>query len=134
MKIEELKAGTSNVDIEAEVTQKEEPREVVTKWGKRLSVASITLKDDTGTIIMSLWGEDIEKVNVGDVISIKNGYVNEFRGTPQLSTGRFGKIEIVSQGEGSPSEPEESSNTEEPIDSEELSESVEPTDSDEPTE
>lgn len=138
MKIDELKAGTSNVDIQAEVTQKEEPREVVTKYGKRLSVSSITLKDDTGTIIMSLWGEDIEKVNVGDVIDIKNGYVSEFRGTPQLSTGRFGKIEVVSQGEGSSdvSESKEptSDEQEEPIDSAEQEEPIDPEESGEPVE
>ncbi len=100
MKISELKAGASNVDVKAEVTQKEEPREVVTKYGKRLSVASIMLKDDSGSISMSLWGEDIEKVNVGDMVEVTNGYVTEFRGTPQLSAGKFGKIEVVGKSEG----------------------------------
>ncbi|MCL5434668.1 MAG: OB-fold nucleic acid binding domain-containing protein [Candidatus Marsarchaeota archaeon] len=124
MKISELKAGASNVEVEAKVTQKDEPREVVTKYGKRLSVANITLKDDTGSISMSLWGKDIDSVNVGDVVKITNGYVNEFRGTPQLSTGKFGKLEVVSKGEGSdePEEQEESydeDSTDSPADSEE---------------
>ncbi len=136
MKINELKAGTSSVDVQAEVVQKEEPREVVTKFGKRLSVANITLKDDTGTIAMSLWGEDIEKINVGDVIDITNGYVNEFRGIPQLSTGRFGKIEVVSQTEGSSSESnyDKSAETEEPVESDESEEPVESDESEEPVE
>lgn len=95
MKINELKAGASNVTIKAKVAQKDEPREVVTKYGKRLSVANITLKDNTGTIAMSLWGGDINTVNVGDEIEVSNGYVNEFRGTPQLSTGKFGKIKVL---------------------------------------
>ncbi|MCL4411241.1 OB-fold nucleic acid binding domain-containing protein [Candidatus Marsarchaeota archaeon] len=124
MKISELKAGASNVEVEAKVTQKDEPREVVTKYGKRLSVANITLKDDTGSISMSLWGKDIDSVNVGDVVKITNGYVNEFRGTPQLSTGKFGKLEVVSKGEGSdePEEQEESydeDSTDDSADSEE---------------
>ncbi len=101
MKISDLKAGTSNVSIKATVSQKDEPREVVTKYGKRLNVANILLKDDSGTIAMSLWGNDINTVDVGDVIEISNGYVSEFRGTPQLSTGKFGKIKVVSKGDGS---------------------------------
>ena len=100
MKISDLKAGTSNVTITATVASKDAPREVVTKYGKRLNVANITLKDDSGTIAMSLWGNDISTVNVGDVIEVSNGYVNEFRGNPQLSTGKFGKIKVVSKGSG----------------------------------
>ncbi|EQD31863.1 nucleic acid binding OB-fold tRNA/helicase-type, partial [mine drainage metagenome] len=72
MKIKELKAGASNVNISATVITKEEAREVVTKFGKRLSVANITLQDESGTIGMSLWGDDISKVNVGDVVEISN--------------------------------------------------------------
>jgi len=56
------------------------------------------LEDSTGTIKMSLWGNDINAVNVGDTIEVSNGYVNEFRGTPQLSTGKFGKISVKEKG------------------------------------
>jgi replication factor A1 len=101
MKISELKAGTSNVTIKAVVSQKDEPREVVTKYGKRLNVANIVLKDDSGTIAMSLWGADINSVDVGDTVEISNGYVSEFRGNAQLSTGKFGKIKVVGKGDGS---------------------------------
>ncbi len=101
MKISELKAGASNVSVQAKVVKKEDPREVVTKFGKRLSVANITLEDDSGTIPMSLWGNDIGKVGVGDTIEVSNAYVSEFRGAPQLSTGRFGKIEVIEKGTGS---------------------------------
>jgi replication factor A1 len=100
MKISELKAGASNVTITAKVAQKDEPREVVTKYGKRLSVANITLQDDSGSIAMSLWGDTINEVDVGDTVEVSNGYVNEFRGSPQLSTGKFGKIKVVEKSSG----------------------------------
>ena len=100
MKISELKVGASNVSLQAKVVQKGDPREVVTKYGKRLSVADITLQDDSGSIAMSLWGDDIDTVDVGDLVEVANGYVNEFRGTPQLSTGKFGKISVVEKGSG----------------------------------
>ncbi len=99
-KISELKAGASNVTVEGTVAEKDKTREVTTKYGKRLNVANITLKDDSGRITMSLWGNDIGTVNVGDKIRIVNGYVSEFRGTPQISAGKFGKIEIIEKGKG----------------------------------
>ncbi|MCL5099534.1 MAG: DNA-binding protein [Candidatus Marsarchaeota archaeon] len=100
MKINELKAGASNINLSAKIVQKDEPREVVTKYGKRLMVANITLKDDTGTIPMSLWGDDISTVNVGDNVELTNCYVSEFRGSPQISTGKFGKIKVTGKSSG----------------------------------
>ncbi len=114
MKISELRAGASNVTVTAKVTQKDEPREVVTKYGKRLSVANIVLQDDSGSIPMSLWGDTINEVDVGDTIEVSNGYVNEFRGSPQLSTGKFGKIKVVEKGEGGGSSGSPSSEEDEP--------------------
>jgi replication factor A1 len=100
MKISELKVGASNFTITAKVVQKDEPREVATKYGKRVSVANIIIQDDSGTMPMSLWGDEIKEVNVGDTIEVSNGYITEFRGTPQLSAGKFGKIKIIEKGEG----------------------------------
>jgi ssDNA-binding replication factor A large subunit len=107
MKISDLKVGASNVTVQAKVVNKEDPREVITKYGKRLSVANITLQDDSGSIPMSLWGNDISTVDVGDTIEVSNGYVNEFRGAPQLSTGKFGRIKVVEKGSGSGESSEE---------------------------
>ncbi|MCL4383211.1 MAG: OB-fold nucleic acid binding domain-containing protein [Candidatus Marsarchaeota archaeon] len=120
MKISELKVGTNNVNIKAKVIQKDEPREVVTKYGKRLNVANISLEDETGTISMSLWGNDINEVNVGDMVEVSGGYVNEFRDNPQLSTGKFGKIKVVEKSGGSEElEESEEYNSEESEESEE---------------
>ncbi|MDE1851509.1 MAG: DNA-binding protein [Candidatus Micrarchaeota archaeon] len=101
MKISELKAGATNVDLEATVIEKQEPREVITKFGKRLNVSSAVLKDGTGTITISLWEKDIDAVSVGDKVKVTNGYVGEFKGNPQLSTGKYGKIEVIGKGEES---------------------------------
>ena len=101
MKINELKAGVGNVELEATVVDKQPPRTVVTKYGKQLTVTSATLKDDTGTIVLSLWEKDINSIDVGDKIKVTNGYVSEFKGNPQLSAGKYGKIEVLEKGDGS---------------------------------
>jgi len=92
MKISELKSGTGNVTVEGEFTEVSEPREVVTKFGKRTQVADAKLKDDSGEITMSLWGDDAAKYAAGDKVKIENGWVSEFKGNVQLSAGKYGKI------------------------------------------
>ncbi len=92
MKISELKAGTGNVNVAGEITEKEEARDVITKFGKKLRVASAKLKDDSGEVILSLWNEDADKFVLGDKVKIENGWVSEFKGNAQLSAGKFGKI------------------------------------------
>jgi replication factor A1 len=95
MKISDLKPGTGNATIDAEVTAIEQPRDVLTRFGKRTRVANATIKDDSGEITLSLWGEDIDKVAIGDKIKVENGWVSEFKGSPQLSAGKYGKITKV---------------------------------------
>ncbi|MEM2137500.1 MAG: OB-fold nucleic acid binding domain-containing protein [Candidatus Anstonellaceae archaeon] len=92
MKISELKAGTGNVSVEGELVSKEEARDVITKFGKKLRVANATLKDASGEIQLSLWGEDADNFSQGDNIKIENGWVSEYKGNAQLSAGKFGKI------------------------------------------
>ncbi|MEI6849763.1 MAG: OB-fold nucleic acid binding domain-containing protein [archaeon] len=102
MKISELKAGQGKVDIVVKVTAKNEPR-VMEKYGKQLKVCNATVTDDSGEIVLSLWNDDVDKVNVGDMIKISNGYVSEFNSKKQLTSGKFGKLEVVS-GDDSESE------------------------------
>jgi len=92
VKISELRAGIGNVTISGEVTAKDEPREVVTKYGKKVRVANAILKDDSGEITLSLWEDDVDKLNVGDKISIENGWISEFKGNLQVSIGKYGKL------------------------------------------
>jgi replication factor A1 len=92
MKISELKAGVGNVNITAEVVNVEEPRKVLTKFGKETRVANATIRDDSGEMVLSLWGDDIDRVTTGAKVNIQNGWVSEYKGNLQLSAGKYGKI------------------------------------------
>lgn len=94
MKISELKVRQGNVETEGEITHKEESRSF-NKFGKEGKVCNATLKDDSGEIKLTLWNEQADQFVVGDKIKITNGYVNEFQGEKQLTSGRFGKIEKI---------------------------------------
>ena len=91
MKISELRPGTGSVEIEAEVVSVETPREI-NKMGRTLRVANAELKDDSGTISLVLWNDQIDKISSGMKVKIENGYVNEWQNKPQLTLGKFGKL------------------------------------------
>jgi len=103
MAIKDLEIKQGNVDLTAEVVEIGEVREF-NKFGKIGRVSTAKLKDETGEINLSLWNEDIDKIKVGDTVQIKNGFVNEWQGTPQLTTGRQGTLEVVESGAENPAE------------------------------
>ncbi|MEM5829653.1 MAG: OB-fold nucleic acid binding domain-containing protein [Candidatus Aenigmatarchaeota archaeon] len=94
MKIRDIKVGMSNISVEGKITEISETRDVQTKYGRR-SVADATLEDETGSINLSLWGDQIDSVSVGDRVLISGAFVTEFREKLQLSVPRSGKIEIL---------------------------------------
>jgi len=96
MVIKDLKAREGKVDIVVEVVSKEEPREFE-KFGKTGRVCNAVVKDESGEIKLTLWNDDIDKVNEGDKLHIVNGYVNEWQGDLQLTTGKFGALEVVKE-------------------------------------
>ena len=94
MAIKDLQPRQGKVEVEAEVTDKGEIREF-NKFGKTGRVCNAKIKDDTGEISLTLWNEQIDQVNIGDKIKITNGYVGEWQGEMQLSTGKFGSLEVL---------------------------------------
>ena len=94
MNIEEAKNMRTGVNIDAIIQSKGEVRNVDLKSGGQITVCDATIKDDSGEMKLTLWGEDIESVNVGDTIRVTNGYTNEFKGETSLTKGKFGQMEI----------------------------------------
>ena len=91
--IASIKAN-QNATFTATITAISAPREVTTSRGTS-SVADATLQDESGTISFTLWGEDIAKYKVGMKIQVTDGWVRDFRGKPQVSLGRSGKITVL---------------------------------------
>ncbi len=94
MAIKDLQARQGNVNITAEVVEISEPR-TFEKFGTQGRVANASIKDETGTVKLTLWNEQIDKVKTGDKISIKNGYVGEWQGELQLTTGKMGTLDVL---------------------------------------
>jgi replication factor A1 len=94
MKINELQPRQGKVELVATIVDKGKERTFQKENGAG-RVANATVQDETGSIKLSLWNEQIDQVDIGDMISVTNGYVSEFKGEMQLSTGKFGKLEII---------------------------------------
>ena len=96
--ISDAKKMRSGVNVEAEVIGKGEPRTVNLKTGGTVDVCDATIANGDGTeenqMKLTLWGDDIKAVNVGDKVVIENGYTNEFKGEVSLTKGKFGKMTI----------------------------------------
>lgn len=98
MQVKDLKPRQGNVNIELEITEVGEAKEFQ-KFGNTGRVANAIGKDSTGTIKVSLWNDDVDKIKEGDMIRITNGWVSEFQGEKQLSAGRLGKLEVINKTE-----------------------------------
>ncbi len=95
MNIKDLRDGMRTVEAEGEIIDISTPREVSLRTGGNAKVADATLKDETGTIKLSLWDNQIDQVSKGAKVKVTNGYINNFRGERQLNVGRYGKLEIL---------------------------------------
>jgi replication factor A1 len=93
MKINELENGMRGMFVDGKIVDISDTREVNTRYGTRL-VADVILEDNTGRIKLSLWEDMIDKVTVGDVVSISGAYVTVFRNELQLNIAREGKLEV----------------------------------------
>ncbi len=94
MKVSELKPGMRRVDLAGKILEISAPREVTTRAGEQSRVATAVLSDDSGSVKLTLWNEQIDQVATNDQVIIENGYVTSFRGETQLNVGRYGRLNV----------------------------------------
>ena len=101
--IKDLEARKGFDEIEAQVTSVSEPRQV--KDGA-LTVADAQIKDESGTVKLTLWNDEVKQVKAGDKVKITKGWTNEFQGELSVSAGKFGQLDVT-PGEAPAEEPAE---------------------------
>jgi replication factor A1 len=98
VKVDTLNPQSRQLNLTVKVVSKGEVRDTISRAdGTSHKVVDALVGDETGSIYMTLWDDNIEKVKEGDVIDVKNGYVSLFKGSMRLNIGRFGSFE-TSQG------------------------------------
>lgn len=97
-KVGELTPQSRAVNVLAKVVSKTEIRNIAAgRDGAAHRVSDALVGDETGCIYLTLWDDNIEKVNDGATILVKNGYINLFRGNMRLNIGKYGTLEISDQ-------------------------------------
>jgi OB-fold nucleic acid binding domain. len=94
IKVKDMKKGMNNISATLKVISKENERIVQTKYGET-RVSNAIVEDDTGRINLTLWRDQIDKVNVGDIIKIEGGFITEFKGQLNINVAKSGKITVI---------------------------------------
>lgn len=98
VKVGELTPQSRAVNVLAKVVSKSEVRNIAAgRDGQAHRVCDALVGDATGSIYLTLWDDNIDKVSDGNTINVKNGYINLFRGNMRLNIGRYGTLEISEQ-------------------------------------
>jgi replication factor A1 len=92
--IDELRFRMRHVNLKAKVVEKPRKKQVRTRWGASAFVSNVKIIDDTGSIRLSLWNQQIDIVNVGDEIDIHGGHVAQHAGYLQLRIGKKGTMSV----------------------------------------
>ena len=71
------------------------PRRTVMSKGWKGSVAAACGRDETGLIGVVLWGNQVDQVHTGDIISIEGGWCRYSHGQKVVSTGRTGRLTVL---------------------------------------
>jgi replication factor A1 len=96
VKIKDVNSEVKWVNLKAKVVKKPIARTVYSRFGNNpLGLSTSTISDDTGSIKMPLWNNQINMVSIGDTIQIENGRIRTFRGELQVSVGKAGKLKVI---------------------------------------
>ena len=97
VKIEKLTPNSREVNTIVKVVSKSQVRNVTGRDYSIRRVADALVGDETGCVYMTLWEDNIDKINEEATVRITNGYINLFRGNMRLNIGKYGSFEILEE-------------------------------------
>jgi len=96
-KIKDLTPTSKQVNLLAKVVALGEQKEITPRYGSPRRLVEATIGDETGTVILTLWEDQINQVAKDDVIQIDNGFVSLVRGHVRLNVGKYGTLAKTEQ-------------------------------------
>ncbi len=89
--VKDMTENSKNVNATLKVIEIGEIKDIHSKFGDK-RVCEVKVADSTGSILLSLWDDQIGKIAAGDTISIQNGYISVVRNSMRLNIGKYGKM------------------------------------------
>ena len=94
--VDDLRPGLRSINIKIKCDSKNDEREVTSrKTGETFRVTEALVGDETGSIYLTLWNEDIDKMENDHVYQLKNVYTTVFKGSLRLNIGKYGSFEEI---------------------------------------
>ena len=90
-----LRFGMKGVDVTVKIIEVPPIKPVITRWGSECYVSNVKIADETGSITLSLWNQQVNKVRVGDEVELKNCYVSRYAGQLQLRLKQKSTMSVI---------------------------------------
>jgi replication factor A1 len=98
IKVGDLNSYSRRVYTVVKVMSVTEAREVTSRRDMSTHrVAEALVGDETGSVYLTLWDDVLDAVEEGQVLNIKDAYINLFRGSMRLNLGRYGSYEVLDE-------------------------------------
>jgi replication factor A1 len=100
-KIAALEEGQDFVSVRGRLSEEPQVRNVMTDRQSEIKIATFSLKDDTGEIDVTLWGESaklVEKLSLGTEINICGAQVDMEGGAKRLKSNVLTTVDISEEG------------------------------------
>src|SRR2546428_10176380 len=91
-KVKDLTPSTKQVNVRVKVLGLSEEPEITSKFGEARKLVEATVGDETGTVLLTLWNDQIGNVHKDETLLIANGYVTLVRGHIRLNVGKYGTM------------------------------------------
>lgn len=93
VKVIDLSENDTRINVFIKVIEKQTERSYFSrKDNQPHKVAEFLVGDETATIILTAWDDQIAKIKPGNIYRITNGFVNSFNGYLRLNVGRYSQI------------------------------------------
>ncbi len=97
VQVKDLTPASKRADILVKVLSLGERKTIDSRTGESRDLMEAVVGDETGTILMTLWEDQIDRVSENDVLEIQNGYVSLVRGHMRLNVGKYGSMDQSEQ-------------------------------------
>ncbi len=98
VKVETLNPNSRQVNTTVKVVSKSPVRETISRRdGSVHRVTDALVGDETASIYLTLWDDNIDSVKEDSTLDIKNAYISLFKGSMRLNIGRYGSLATSSQ-------------------------------------
>jgi len=91
VKIYEIQSGMRNIEVTGQIVGVSPRKRVQTRFGFA-DVATATLKDETGSIHINLWRDQIDFAGEGKTVRVINAFVRTYGNRLELNIGKDGQI------------------------------------------